>query len=110
MQVNLREALLDAAQHLFVPVDLEIGMQAALHQDAGAAEFDGLANLFVNRIEIEDVAFRSRWTLQRTIKRAEGAIFGAEIGVINVAVDDVGHGAFGMQLAADRVRLHANPD
>ena len=32
-------------QHLLVPVDLQVGMQAALHQHAGAAQFHGLAIL-----------------------------------------------------------------
>ena len=33
MQVNVK-ALLDGPQQIFVPLDLQIGMQAALHQDA----------------------------------------------------------------------------
>ncbi len=45
VQVNLREALFDAAQHFFVPFDFEVGMQASLHEHASAAEFDGLVNL-----------------------------------------------------------------
>ena len=60
MQVNLRESLLDAAQHLLVPVDLEIGMQAALHQHACAAQLHGLPNLVVDRFEIEDVTLFCR--------------------------------------------------
>src|SRR6266853_576133 len=108
--MNLRKALLDAAKHLFVPVDLEIWMQPALHQHASPAEFDCLANLFIDSVEVEDVAFLRGWPFQRTIKRTEGAIFGAEIGVVNIAVDDVGYGAFGMYFAAEGVGLHANPD
>ena len=60
VQVNFREALLDAAQHLLVPVDLQIGMQAALHQHAGAAQFDGLPNLVVDGVELEDVSLFGR--------------------------------------------------
>ena len=37
MQPDLREALLDAGKQPLEPVDLQIGMDAALHQDAGAA-------------------------------------------------------------------------
>ena len=55
--MNLREALLDTAEHALVPVDLEVRMEAALHENARAAEFDGLADFFVNGIEVEDVAF-----------------------------------------------------
>ncbi len=96
--MDLRKTLLDSAQHLLVPVDLQIGMQPALHQHAGAAKFDRLANLVVDRVEVEDVAFFRRRPLQRAIKGAEGAVLGAEIRVINVAVDDVSDRALRMQL------------
>jgi hypothetical protein len=69
MQMNLRKALLDAAQHFLVPVNLQIGMQAALHQHARAAEFDGLANLLVDGVEIEDVAFFRRRALSAGDRR-----------------------------------------
>ncbi len=97
-------------QHLLVPVDFEVGMQASLHQDTGAAEFDGLANFFVDGVEVEDVALFGGGTLERAIERAEGAVFGTEIRVINIAIDDVGDGAFGMQAAADGVGFHADSD
>jgi len=32
-------------------------MESTLHQHAGAAEFDGLADLVVDGVEIENVAF-----------------------------------------------------
>ena len=57
-------------------------MQASLHEDAGAAEFDGLANLFVNGVEVEDVTFGCRGALERTIEGAERAVFRAEVRVI----------------------------
>jgi hypothetical protein len=37
VQVHLRETLLDADQHLLVPVDLQVRMQAALQQHARAS-------------------------------------------------------------------------
>ncbi len=104
------ETLLDAAEHLLVPVDLEVGMEASLHEDAGAAKFDGFANLFVDGVEVEDVTFFRSRSFQGTIKGAEGAIFRAEIRVIDVAVDDVRDRAFGMKAAADGVGFHANAD
>src|SRR5438132_13289557 len=110
MQVNLGKSLLDATQHLLVPVNFQIGMQAALHQHACAAKFDGFANLVVDRFEIEDVSLFSFGPLQWTIKRAESAVFGAEVRVINVAIDDVGDHALGMQLAAQGVGFHTDAD
>src|ERR1700760_1379282 len=44
VQMDL-EARLYAAEQIFVPLDLEIGMQAALHQYAGPPKIDRLLNL-----------------------------------------------------------------
>ena len=85
-------------------------MQAALHQHARAAKFDGLADLVVDRVEVEDVAFFRGRAFQRPVEGAEGAVLGAEVRVIDVAVDDVGDHALGMQLAAHRVGFHADAD
>ena len=38
MQMDLREALLERAQQIFVILDAQVRMQAALQQDAGAAQ------------------------------------------------------------------------
>ena len=110
MQVHLRKALLHAAQHRFEPLDLQVGMQTALQQDAGAAQLDGLAHLVVNGLEVEDVAFFGQLAFERTIEGAEGAVLGAEVGVVDVAVDDVGDHTVGMQLAAHRIGFHTDSD
>ncbi len=110
VQMHLRKTLADAAQHFLVPVDLEVGMQASLHEHAGAAEFDGLADFFVDGVEVENVAVCGGGAFQRAVEGAEGAIFGAEVGVVDVAVDDVGDHALGMFGAADSVGFHADAD
>ena len=51
MQVNLREALLDRAQQIFVVVDAQIGMQSALHENAGATEGYGLFDFLQDRVQ-----------------------------------------------------------
>ena len=86
---------------------LRSGMQAALHQDAGAAQVDGFLNLAEDGFVRQDVAFG---VAHRAVERAEAAVFGAEIGVVDVAVDDVADHAFRMQLAADGVGGHADAD
>src|SRR6476469_8592491 len=55
MEMDFRKALLDTTQHLLVPINLEVRMEAALHQYARSAKLDGLMNLVVNSLEIEDV-------------------------------------------------------
>src|SRR5258708_6884430 len=108
MQMYLRETLFNSAQHLFVPVDLAIRMQAALHQHSGAPEFDGLADLFVDGVEIENVAFFRGGAFQRTVEGAEGAVLGAEVGVINFSGNDVGDPALRMKLAAHPAPFHSS--
>src|SRR4051812_17035156 len=110
MQVNRGEALLDLTEEPLEPVDFQVRMQATLHKDPGAADFHCLANLFKDGVEIEDVALSRQLTLQRTIERAEGAVLSAEVGVINVAVNDVGDYVLGVELAAQRVGFHADTD
>ena len=103
----MRIALLDAAEQILVPLDLEIGVQAALHQDAGAAQVE------VSWIFCEDGFLGQNVALgvaHGPVERAEAAILGAEIGVIDVAVDDVGDHVLGMPAAADGVGLHADAD
>ena len=85
-------------------------MQASLHQHASTTKFNGLVDLLVNRVEVQNVPFLGRRPFQWPVKRAEGAILGAEVGVIDVAIDDVGDNALGMELAAQRISLHADAD
>ena len=105
MQMN-REPLLDRAEKILVPLDLEVRMQSALHQHAGAAQIERLLNLFEDRFLGKDVAFVMP---HRPIEGAEAAIFRAEVRVVDVAIDDVGDDALGMPLAADGVGLHTDP-
>src|SRR3984957_5373772 len=115
MQPDLREALFDSAEKTLEPVDLEIGMNAALHQHARAAHFESLGDFVADGLEFEDVAIaRVGMGLavdrQRGIEGAEGAVFSAVVGVVDVAIDDVGDYALGMQAAAHSVGIESQPD
>ncbi len=85
-------------------------MQTALQQHSRAAQLHRLAHLVVDGFEIEDVAFLRQLAFERAVEGAEGAVLGAEVGVVDVAVDDVGDHTFGMQLAAHRIGFHADAD
>src|ERR1700678_1713733 len=101
------EAVLDRTQQILVPLDLQLRMQSALHQNAGAAQVDGLLNLVEDHFLGMDVAFRmAHWP----VERAEAAILGAEIRVIDVAIDDVAHHAVRVQPAANRIGRHPDAD
>ena len=107
VQMDLREALLERAQQIFVILDAQVRMQAALQQNAGAAQLEHLFDLLVDRLEREQVAFLRA---QRAVERAERAVFRAEIRVVDVAVDLVGgHARVGL-LAAHFHRRHADAD
>ena len=107
VQMHLRKALLNRPQHIFVPLDFQIRMQAALQQHARPAQLQHLLDLCVNRFERQHVAFLRA---QRPVKRAERAILGAEIRVINVAVDLISGHARIRLLAAHFVRRHPDAD
>ena len=110
MEPDLREALLDAAEERLEPVDLEVRVDAALHQHTSAAHLNRLADLVVDGVEVEDVAFGGELALQRPVEGAEGAVLGAEVGVVDVAVNDVADHAFGVEASADRVGFHTDAD
>src|ERR1035437_1528645 len=106
VQVN-GEALLDAAEEVLVPLDFEIGVQATLHQHTGPAQVERLLDFFENRLLGQHVPFR---VAHGAVERAEAAVFGAEVGVVDIAIDDVRGDALGMPLAADGIGLHADAD
>ena len=110
MQMHLREALLQATQEGLVPVNLQVGMQSALQQNAGAAQLHSLAHFVVDGLEIEDVSLCCQFALERAIESAESTIFSAEVGVVDVAVDNVRDHALGMEFAPHRIGFHADAD
>ena len=115
VEPDFGEALLDSGEETFEPVDFQIGMKAALHEDARAAHFLCFGNFLVDFFEVEDVAlFGARDVFsflgERPVERAESAVFGAEVGVVDVAIDDVGDHAFRMEAATDGVGLEAQPN
>ena len=82
-------------------------MQAALHQHARTAQIEGFLNLGEDGFLGKNITFG---VAQRPVECAEGAVFGAEVGVIDIAIDDVGDNSLGVPLAADGVGLHADAD
>ena len=76
------------------------GIHSALHQDLRAADVDQLLDLLEDLIDLEGVGI-----LFVTIasERAEGALGGADVRVVDVPVDDVGPHLFTMQMSAPGV-------
>src|ERR1700722_5635120 len=82
-------------------------MQAALEQHSGAAQLQHLLDLFVNFLERQDVAL---FVSNRAVKSAKRTIFGAKIGVIDVAIDLIRRDARIVLLHPEGMRLHADPE
>src|SRR5580693_1920339 len=80
-------------------------MQPALHQNAGAAQVDGLLNLVEDHFLRMDVAFGMP---HGPVERTETAILGAEIGVVDVAIDDIADDTVRMQLLPHRIGRHSD--
>src|SRR5882672_321219 len=81
-------------------------MQAALHQNAGAAECDRFIDLLADFLQCPDISVRRTWP---AIESAEGANYIANIRVIDIAVDYVGDDVVRMSLLANFVGGRADP-
>src|SRR5579871_3841698 len=84
VQMQTREALFDRTEQIFVIRKRQLGIEAALHENARPAESDSFLDLPGDGLEGQDVAV---FCAHRAIKSAERAVLGAEIRVIDVAVD-----------------------
>src|SRR5579871_1902909 len=106
VQMNRRKAILDGTEQILVPFDLQVGVETALHQHAGAAEVERLLDFCENRFLRENVAVGR---LHRLVEIAERAVFRAEIRVVDVAIDLICDDAFGMQPLAHSVGGQPEP-
>ena len=97
MTVDLK-SFLDAGKQPFVIVDLQIRMDAALHQNSRTTESQRFFNLFIDHVIGQHV---SLGVTLNAIERTESAEFFADIGVVDIAIDDV---------ADDIVRVNALPN
>jgi hypothetical protein len=107
MQPDLREPLFDASEQALKPFDLEIGVETTLHQYPGASHFECFGNFLINSLEVENVTFSGEFAFKGPVKGTKAAILGAKICIVDVAVNNVGHHALGMQLAPQGIRFHA---
>src|SRR6185503_20974659 len=87
VDVDLREFALDMRKQIQIPLDRELGMMAPLHQNLGAAQSDGLLNFLIHLRVADDVGIVVTFD---TVKGAEFAINIANVGVIDIPVNDVG--------------------
>ena len=51
MELELRIFFVEAREKIFVPLDIEVGMESTLHEDTRAAERDRLIDALADLIE-----------------------------------------------------------
>src|SRR2546425_12382687 len=99
---------LDRTEQILVVVDAEIGMMAALHQQAGATERERLLDL------LEDHRLGQQVALARVagspVEGAEVAVGDADVRVVEIAVDDEGDAVRVVQAGGGPVRPAAPRD
>ena len=83
-----RKLVFDVRQQIEIPLLREFGMMAALHQNLRAAERDGFLDFFVHLVKGDDVGVV---VLFHAIEGAKLAIDVANVGVIDIAINDVGN-------------------
>ena len=103
-----RVALLDRAEEVLVVVDGEVGVVAALHEDAGAADCERLLDL------LEDDGLREQVALGAVagpaVEGTEVAVGDADVRVVDVPVDDERDPAGVGATRSERLRRLADRD
>ena len=101
------ESVFDRAEEVFVPLDLQIRMQPALHENSRATKVERFLYFIEDDLFRKDVALAMS---EGSVKRTETTVLRTEIRVIDVAIDDVSSNALGVEFSSDRVRLHSDTD
>ena len=100
VDIDLGKVGLDVVEQLLVPLELEVGMQPALHQDLVAAQRNRLADLLEQHVAVEHVGVG---VIDLAVEGAEVADGRADIRVVDVAVNVVGSIGLGVQPLTDRL-------
>ena len=100
MKLERRIAIFDRPEEVLVPDEWEIRIVSTLKQQLHAPNGDRLVYLAKQLLEPEHVSFGRP---DGTVECAEVALGDADVGVVDVPIDDVGHGAAGVLASPDAV-------
>ena len=98
----MRIFLADVPEPIEIPVELQARMMAPLHQNLHAAHRAQFVQFLVQLLATEDVVVLIFFG---AIKCAELAVNIADVRVIDVAIDDVGHDLFAAAVVGRALRL-----
>src|SRR6185436_2437416 len=87
VDIDLRILPFDMREQIQIPLHRKFGMMPALHQNLSAAESKRLFDFLVHLLVSDHVGII---VLLGPVKRAEFAINVANVGVIDIAIDDIG--------------------
>ena len=96
--------LLDVAQQIEIPLERDVRIVPALDEDLDAAERLHFIDLRADLLVAERPSFV---VLGTPVERAESAVGDADVGVIDISVDDVRDDALGMEGFSHVVRFGA---
>ena len=92
MDVHVRHGVLHRAQHREIGLACIVGMDAALHADFGCAAGARFKHPASDLLGVEIVGRPAQTRRHLAFgEGAEGAAIGTDIGVVDVAVDDIAH-------------------
>lgn len=95
------------SQQILVPFDIEIRVKSALHEHAGPAERDRFVDTLLDLFDRMNVSIRLSGT---AIERTECTDDIADVGVIDIAVDDIRNNVAWIFPLADLVRRESYTD
>jgi hypothetical protein len=94
VNVNLRKSLLDRAQEIDVPIQRQVRVHPTLHQNLRATDVGELLDFLQQHVAIQRVGVILIAIAAEGTERASG---GADVGVVDVAVDHI---------CANRIAVH----
>ena len=101
VNMDVGEALLDRRQQIGVPAQRQLRVHAALHEDLRPADVNQFLDLVEHLVILERVGVV---LIAIASKGAKSALCRANVGVVDVAVDDVGADRLAVESATDGVR------
>ena len=106
VELERGKTLFDCAKQIFVPLERQVWIVAALEQQLDAANRNRFFDLAEDLLEAEHVTITCA---DLPVERTKIAARHTDIRVIDVAIDDVGDDAFRMASGADQIGGAAEP-
>ena len=91
MQVDVK-SVFDFSEQVFEIIDTQVEMVPALEKDLPSSQGDGFFNFLRDGFEGQDVGVAVSFF---SVKSAKCAVCDTNVGIVDVAVDDVGDDSFG---------------